>query len=468
MKNHLILALFAGIIACNPKPVANIKGSIQNKEADVIIVSNQLLKSNDTLKIVDNTFSASLKVEQPGIYDFRHGKYGFQMYLKPGTQMQIDLDMAKLKEGDFSKIAISGKGTDETKLMMKVSALNAGVMSSLRGMLALPSDSFETAINKYKQELTATIDSFKATGNASKHFLDRINTMASIQTSEKYMYYTMYHPRFAPNDTSSIPTAFFEAGNDIALDNDMFFNEMNTYKYFVLKKHESQIAAMLKKDGIEPNSAVEATRHMDLIANLDVNQAVKDELGKKLISGYTFVTDEVKEVYKNRYAEIIKNQEFISEFESTLEKLEALKPGNMAPTFAYEDINGNTVTSEQLKGKVIYIDVWATWCGPCMGEIPHLKKLDSELHGMDIAFVSISIDGDKEAWKKMVEKKELQGYQLFAEGEWQSDIIKDYAIQGIPRFILIDKDGKLVNADANRPSSEEIIKKQLIGLAKSR
>ncbi len=182
MKNFLILALFAGIIACNPKPIAKINGDIQNKEADVIIISNQLLKSNDTLKIVDNTFSVTLKVEQPGIYDFQHGNYGFQMYLKPGTEMQIDLDIANLKEGDYSKIAIGGKGIDETKLMMKVSALNAGVMSGLRNMLALPSDSFETAINKYKQELTATIDSFKATGKESKHFLDRINTVKIAQT----------------------------------------------------------------------------------------------------------------------------------------------------------------------------------------------------------------------------------------------------------------------------------------------
>ncbi len=467
MKNFLLLALFAGIISCNPKPVANISGNIQNKEADVIIIFNQLLKSNDTLTIVDNTFSAALKVEQPGIYDFRHGKYGFQMYLKPGTEMQIDLDIANLKEGDYSKIAISGKGTDETKLMMKISALNAGVMSELRSMLALPSDSFETSINKYKQELTSSIDSFKATDHASKHFLERINTIASIQISEKYMYYTMYHPRFAPNDTTSIPSAFFEAGNDIALDNEQFFNEMNTYKYFVLQKHDSQISEMLKKEGIEQNSVDEASRHIDIIANLDVTQSVKDELGNQLISGYTYATDEVKDVYKNRYAEIIKNQEYISEFKSTLQKLEALQPGKTAPTFAYEDMNGNTVTSEQLKGKVIYIDVWATWCGPCMREIPYLKQLDSELHNMDIAFVSISIDGDKDAWKKMVEKKELQGYQLYAEGEWQSSIIKDYAIQGIPRFILIDKEGKLVNANANRPSSEEIIKKQLIELAKS-
>ncbi len=467
MKNLLILALFAGIIACNPKPIAKINGSIQNKEVDEIIVSNQLLKSNDTLKIADSSFSATLKVDQPGIYDFRNGKYGFQVYLKPGIEIKIDLDIANLKEGDYSKIAISGKGTDETKLMLKVSALNASVMSELRNMLALPPDSFETSINNYKQELTTTIDSFKAAGNAGKHFLDRINTIASIQISEKYMYYIMYHPRFAPNDTTSIPSAFFEAGNDIALDNEQFFNEMNTYKYFVLQKHDSQIAEMLKKEGIEQNSVDEASRHIDIIANLDVTQSVKDELGNQLISGYTYATDEVKDVYQKRYTEIIKNQEYISEFKSTLQKLEALQPGNTAPTFAYEDMNGNTVTSEQLKGKVIYIDVWATWCGPCMREIPYLKQLDSELHNMDIAFVSISIDGDKDAWKKMVENKELQGYQLYAEGEWQSDIIKDYAIKGIPRFILIDKDGKLVNANANRPSSGEILKKQLMELAKS-
>ncbi len=88
------------------------------------------------------------------------------------------------------------------------------------------------------------------------------------------------------------------------------------------------------------------------------------------------------------------------------------------------------------------------------------------LHAEDIAFVSISVDEDKAAWETMVAEKELGGYQLFAPSAWESSIVKDYAIRGIPRFIIIDKDGKLVAANASRPSNVET-KSKLVKLVKS-
>ena len=94
-----------------------------------------------------------------------------------------------------------------------------------------------------------------------------------------------------------------------------------------------------------------------------------------------------------------------------------------------------------------------------------MKKLEEKLHSEPIAFVSISVDEDKAAWEKMVAEKELGGYQLFAEGAWESSIVKDYAIRGIPRFIMVDKEGKLVNANATRPSNPETETK-LVELAK--
>jgi hypothetical protein len=91
-----------------------------------------------------------------------------------------------------------------------------------------------------------------------------------------------------------------------------------------------------------------------------------------------------------------------------------------------------------------------------------LKAIEKEYHGKNIEFVSISIDAQKdhEKWKKMVADKELKGIQLFADNDWKSDFVKNYAIDGIPRFILIDTEGKIVNADAPRPSEEKL--KELI------
>ena len=129
-----------------------------------------------------------------------------------------------------------------------------------------------------------------------------------------------------------------------------------------------------------------------------------------------------------------------------------------SPGFDFENHKGGKTSLESLKGKFVYIDVWATWCGPCIAEIPALKEVEKEYHGKNIEFVSISIDDkkDHEKWKKMVADKELKGIQLFADNNWESDFVKKYAIDGIPRFILIDTEGKIVNADAPRPSDAKL------------
>ena len=94
-----------------------------------------------------------------------------------------------------------------------------------------------------------------------------------------------------------------------------------------------------------------------------------------------------------------------------------LKEGDQAPTFKYLDINGKEVSLSDLKGKYVYIDIWATWCGPCTGELPHLKELEKKMHGKKIVFVSISCDKDKAAWEKMVKEKGLEGVQLHNGGD---------------------------------------------------
>ncbi|GGG49638.1 TlpA family protein disulfide reductase [Bizionia arctica] len=142
--------------------------------------------------------------------------------------------------------------------------------------------------------------------------------------------------------------------------------------------------------------------------------------------------------------------------------------GAPSPTFVdYENIDGTTTSLEDLKGKYTYIDIWATWCGPCKAEIPSLKALEKEYHGKNIQFVSLSIDDDRshggswdkarEDWKAMIADKELSGIQLFAPEGWQTPFIREYKINGIPRFLLIDPNGNVVSPDAPRPSSEKLI-----------
>jgi thiol-disulfide isomerase/thioredoxin len=136
-----------------------------------------------------------------------------------------------------------------------------------------------------------------------------------------------------------------------------------------------------------------------------------------------------------------------------------LAKGNESPKFTdFENFKGGTTSLDDLKGKYVYIDVWATWCEPCKKEIPFLQEVEKAYHGKNIVFVSLSVDNDKNhgKWKEMVTEKQLGGIQLFADNDWESQFVIDYRIKGIPRFVLIDPHGKVLDADAPRPSSDEL------------
>lgn len=151
-------------------------------------------------------------------------------------------------------------------------------------------------------------------------------------------------------------------------------------------------------------------------------------------------------------------------YEATEKKLRTFKTGEPGYNFNYPDISGKPFTLADLKGKVVVVDMWATWCGPCKAEIPHLKKLEADMHGKDVVFVSVSVDEekDKEKWESFVKKESLGGVQLFASG-W-SGMAKFYGVNAIPRFMVFDKSGKIVTIDAPRPSQPalaELIHKTL-------
>jgi thiol-disulfide isomerase/thioredoxin len=145
----------------------------------------------------------------------------------------------------------------------------------------------------------------------------------------------------------------------------------------------------------------------------------------------------------------------------------ALAKGTQSPEFTnYMNYAGGKSSLKDFRGSYVYIDVWATWCGPCKYEIPFLAKVEEQYHGKNIKFISLSIDNlkDEAKWRAMIKDKKMGGIQLLADKDYESQFVQDYFIYGIPRFILIDPAGKIINYDARRPS-EEKLKTILDGLA---
>lgn len=131
--------------------------------------------------------------------------------------------------------------------------------------------------------------------------------------------------------------------------------------------------------------------------------------------------------------------------------------GTKAYDITLTDPDGHNVKlSDIAKGRMTYIDVWATWCGPCKKEIPHLAELVEKYKGNDkVQFISISIDEDVNAWKRMISRDKPAWAQYNIHGGTSDTFSKQWGITGIPRFLMIDKNGNILNADAPRPSEEK-------------
>lgn len=161
--------------------------------------------------------------------------------------------------------------------------------------------------------------------------------------------------------------------------------------------------------------------------------------------------EEFLPVYKEKVNDFGRKAEFAKIYQKYLH----LAKGEKAPDFMLPDINGKRISLSCLSGKYVYIDVWATWCIPCRRELPLLQQLEERYRGKQIHFVGISIDDDEVAWKRKVKADNLGIIQLHADKN--STFRNDYHISLIPRFILIDPEGKIVDVKMSRPSEAKTI-----------
>jgi thiol-disulfide isomerase/thioredoxin len=265
--------------------------------------------------------------------------------------------------------------------------------------------------------------------------------------------YEVYHAYFAKIKDFKVSDTISSKLKDINFDNEEDFVFSPYYRSLASNNFRKEAEKLAKKDSVEAD-----------IAYLKILASIKnDKIRNKLLFddakyGITY-TDNLEEYYA-LYLASSTNEENNTVITESYSKLQALAKGKPSPKFMdYENNAGGTTSLDDLKGKYIYMDIWATWCGPCIAEIPALKKTEEAYHNKNIEFVSISIDEikDHEKWKKMIVEKELGGMQLFADNNWESQFIEEYLIKGIPRFILLDPKGKIVSANAPRPSNDQLI-----------
>ncbi|SEQ40355.1 Thiol-disulfide isomerase or thioredoxin [Hyunsoonleella jejuensis] len=446
MKKILIALSITLCFACNKKEeptidYAVISGKITNKNGVVTINSFDRTFSEPLDVAADGSFTDTLSTDKNSYVIF-DGTNPVFIYVEPGYNVNVNYD-AK----DFENtITFSGEGAVVNSYLLAKNKNEKALLGNRYDAYLLDEADFKAKFQTIKKSSDSLLNTFENIPDDFKALEKRdlnYNYLARLSEYERYHQYVTKNQSFKASDD------FLKEleGLDYLNEDDYFFSE--NYKVLVTSHFREEADKLAKQDSIEIDIAFLKT-----LSDIP-NEKLKNNLLFVFANNSMSYTKDIDAFY-TLYSENSTNEKNNAIIKKRYDKLAGLSKGKPSPEFVdYRNHAGGTTSLEELKGKYVYIDVWATWCGPCIKEIPSLKKVEEDYHDKNIQFVSVSIDKEKdfEKWKNMVNEKELGGIQLFADNDWSSKFVKDYEIQGIPRFILIDPEGNIVDANAPRPSN---------------
>ncbi len=385
------------------------------------------------------------------------GKYIF--YFKPGDKLEVAVN--------DSTYTLVGKNTPENEALAKWH--DATLLLELRSVyfnmkFGRPNGMPSTYVDFFPllEETAAMEKNFKAnTGNKKfdavfKDFrtYDLMRYAWTIVMTPRSAhpeaddYTEFYHTHLISNYTKTAELLRYPFG----------MNMLGGGMYVQTRKMDKQAAAVdvrsLSTDELKKYND-EMDKKSDAIVT---NDTIKGELvvrGAGMLKTYDDYQDLMAKDGKYIVTEDQKER-----MNAVLTKIAQTKAALQTIEFSGTDINDKKFSLSDFKGKVVVVDVWATWCGPCKKEIPALKAMEKAYHGKDIVFLSISVDEvkDKQKWIDFVKKEGLTGVQLFGGNGFQSDVAKFYKINSIPRFMVFDKQGKIVSDNSPRPSEPSLAK----------
>ena len=277
-----------------------------------------------------------------------------------------------------------------------------------------------------------------------------------------YVFESMYQYRRSQDSTGTmapLPGTYYDFLAEVSLENEEALSNSEVYPQF-LHMYLSHKYRELFKDidqtrGTAVNPSALILRRIEM-AKLLFSGKIEDFLVAGLIkAGIENVSfDLVKEEYETFLAGDADGA-YKDAIRKAQEARAHLQPGRAAPAVTLSGLSGEKISLGDYRGKVVYIDFWASWCGPCIKEIPAAKELSETFStGEDVVFLNISLDKKESDWKNAIDKYSPHGIQAIADTE-ESDIIKAYSIRGIPRYFLVNPDGTIADPDAPRPSQKE-------------
>lgn len=378
-----------------------------------------------------------------GIYFFKRagGKsnlFKYAIYLKEGDQKKVAFFERKTSI-DYDSCFIEKPNVETQYLQRWINAFNE--------YFKLASTKHEQSYSKYDEFEKFAVSFLKAnkTGNAyfNGWLTDKVHTDLRYLKAANYFKLGRLN---AWQDSAAAVQVFYKSLQD---------------KKLVLN------ASLLRSEhGMEMLDYIFAIRKFSVVKNTkdllaesfsENTPAIGNDTVKVAYLSYNMVKIKKYEDFVNYiqpYQKLFVTAEQKAAYQKVYNELMPFAKGRSGYNFEYKDVNDVPYTFKSFQGKVLVVDVWAMWCAPCLAEKPYFEKIEAQYKNRnDIAFIGMSVDGfvKTRAWKDFIKRKGWTNIELLTEPN--DTFSKYYSIEGIPRFLVFDKDGRVVTVDAPRPSN---------------
>lgn len=394
--------------------------------------------------------------------DYLQKRWEITLNMEDGDALVVKTDLE-------NNTQFSGKGSSSAEVLYFEKTLDAKMNAKLN-RTATATETFKLFTDKGKDAIR-NLEANKSKVSPvfyKKHLAELVN---------KNLMNELLVPTFRMNNyglqlSESIPEGYWDLEKQVKMDDKLVDNKSyldlmtNAYPTFLRNKE------LFKKGTLDDKIARDERIRIDykLIENRYTGKVRSAVLAKTLEAAFQMAKN--VEDYKPLMDEYIAKYgtpDLVKRVQTTYDNLDKTSNGKVPPHFVLKDQQGNDVTMKDFAGKVVYMDFWASWCGPCRAE---MKNGSPKLHAKfkdnkDVVFLYVSIDDRADLWEKAIEDDKIEGVHVLSTGGFKSPVGRAFNIRGVPHYIIIGRDGKIFDNNAPRPSNDNTPAKINEALSKS-
>lgn len=452
----MITLVVVAVFGCKEVPSTNVEqttvisGHIDHPKAKQVVISKQgvLITS---CQVEDGLFYLETPIRTSGYYTLSHGPFQVQLHLTSAYRLNLSFD----PEIGLRSIRYQGRGSEANLYLshyQEFERINEPRWPDFGGSgEAL----IKEQVHRYEIKSEAFLDNYLSKhANLDPKFIDIERARIKYQSANQLLRYS-HDRKFDGLGSKKVPSGFYGFLHGLTMEDPdlLLLPAYQEFLYLTLMKYVA--------DGTDREiEKTKGTIAMDLVRSEIRDPEIRSFLSYRVITEHLHdgLQDDSEGLY-GTFRKTCKVGQMLADVKELYDHCERLSVGSIAPFFSAYDITDTEVSLTEFRGSILYIDLWSTWNDLQDLERFYCDSLRNQFKDESIAFLSISLDHNQQAWKNGMRKDKLRGIQLYANKGMESQLAKTYLVRELPRYILIDQKGRIVDAFAPSPSSIELKKK---------